>query len=194
MLLEPDGSIKAVVRIPSEPSGVATLPGAGPGRVYVTGRGSGTVTVIDVAEQGVADTWPLGSGRGERLSWVVEPLVSARAIIAGSVSTETTLRAVAAGPILLRAVFSPGGGRAPYTFDVRLNPALEASTAVLRKDQYDRVMNVLNAFHPLGVEVSTRSLRDRVVEIRDGLLDAFPGYTFPNFRSRGSIPRPPSQE
>jgi len=81
----------------------------------------------------------------------------------------------------------------PYTFVVRLNPALEASerggaTVVIRKDQYDLVMNVLNELHPVGVEVSTQIIREHVVELGDSLLDVFPGYTFPDFRIRGAQP------
>jgi hypothetical protein len=60
---------------------------------------------------------------------------------------------------------------------------------VIRKDQYDLLMNMLNELHPVGVEVSTRIVREHVIELRESLLDVFPGYTFPDFRLRS--PRPP---
>jgi hypothetical protein len=59
----------------------------------------------------------------------------------------------------------------------------------VRKDQYDLVMNVLNALHPIGVEVDTRALRERVVELRgDVLRGVVPGFTFPDFRARDASP------
>jgi hypothetical protein len=51
-------------------------------------------------------------------------------------------------------------------------------------------MNVLNHLCPVGVEVDTRAVRDRVVELRAGLSEALPPYTYPDFRARG--PRPPA--
>jgi concanavalin A-like lectin/glucanase superfamily protein len=71
----------------------------------------------------------------------------------------------------------------PYTFDVRLNPNLEAANAVVPKPQYDLVMNILNYFHPIGVEVLTGRLRKNVVEIEQDPLKAFPAYTYPHFRT-----------
>jgi hypothetical protein len=71
----------------------------------------------------------------------------------------------------------------PYTFEVRLKPALEAANAVVSKPQYDLVMNILNYFHPIGVEVLTGRLRKSVVEIEQDPLKAFPAYTYPHFRT-----------
>jgi hypothetical protein len=109
----------------------------------------------------------------------------------------------AAGRLEVRAVYARQERVDPYTFAVRLRPA-DPSTAptiplqdvTISKEQYDLIMNVLNAFHPIGVEVSTRAIRERVVEVREGLLDAFPDYTYPNFRVRGAAPvrRPASRE
>jgi hypothetical protein len=70
----------------------------------------------------------------------------------------------------------------PYTFEIRLKPPLDVPGTVILKAQYDLLMNVLNYFHPLGVEVVTRKIREHVVEIKDHLLDVFPGYTYPDFR------------
>ena len=63
---------------------------------------------------------------------------------------------------------------------------------VISKEQYDLVMNVLNELRPIGVEVDTREVRERVVELRGDLLDAFPGYTYPDFRARGPRPAGPT--
>ncbi len=71
----------------------------------------------------------------------------------------------------------------PYTFEVRLKPALDVPATVIPKHEYDLIMNVLNYFHPIGVEVVTTNIREHVVEVKDNLLNAFPGYTYPDFRS-----------
>jgi hypothetical protein len=73
-------------------------------------------------------------------------------------------------------------GTFPYTFEIRLKPSLEANNAVIPKHQYDLIMNVLNFFHPIGVEVVTSKLRKHVVEIEQDPSKAFPTYTYPDFR------------
>jgi hypothetical protein len=70
----------------------------------------------------------------------------------------------------------------PYRFEIRLNDALNVPATIIPKDQYDLLMNILNYFHPIGVEVITRNIREHVVEVRDNLLNAFPGFTYPDFR------------
>ncbi len=70
----------------------------------------------------------------------------------------------------------------PYTFEIRLKPALDVPATIIPKTKYDLLMNVLNYFHPVGVEVITRNIREHVVEVKDNLLNAFPGYTYPDFR------------
>ena len=78
----------------------------------------------------------------------------------------------------------------PYQFEVRLAPSLDADPSVtLSKDQYDLVMNLLNWFHPVGVEVRTDRLRPHVIELGTTVADLVPGYTFPAFRSPG-LPAP----
>ena len=71
---------------------------------------------------------------------------------------------------------------APYTFELRLKPALDISTTIIPKAQYDIIMNLLDAFHPIGVEVRTSSIRPHVREIEQDPTKAFPAYSFPNFR------------
>jgi hypothetical protein len=70
----------------------------------------------------------------------------------------------------------------PYTFEIRLNSVLDKPQTLIPKDKYDLLMNILNYFHPIGVEVVTRNIREHVVEVKDNLLNAFPGYTYPDFR------------
>jgi hypothetical protein len=43
-------------------------------------------------------------------------------------------------------------------------------------------MNILSYFRPIGIEVITLNIRQHVVEVRENLLNAFPGFTYPDFR------------
>lgn len=99
-----------------------------------------------------------------------------------------------AGQVRVQVLYLIGDNPDPYTFEVRLKPALEDAKAIIRKEQYDLIMNILNTFHPVGVEVSTRALRERVVEVRGDALEANPDYTYPKFRVRGPLPRPLRKE
>ncbi|MDR3470659.1 MAG: hypothetical protein P4M09_03055 [Devosia sp.] len=113
-----------------------------------------------------------------------------RTIGVGAGSFDTTLEAKAkftpnaAGAILLVATYvAPDASRAPpYSFEIRLKPALDVPATIIPKPQYDIIMNVLNAFHPIGVEVRTANLRGHVREISQNTAAAFPAYSFPNFR------------
>ncbi len=69
----------------------------------------------------------------------------------------------------------------PYTFEIRLKPALDTSDTKIPKDKYDLIMNILNYFHPIGVEVITKNIRDHVVELQGNLQNVFPEYTYPSF-------------
>jgi hypothetical protein len=71
---------------------------------------------------------------------------------------------------------------APYTFEIRLKPALDVPGTFIPKDKYDIIMNLLDAFHPVGVEVHTDHIRKHVREIEQDPTKAFPAYSFPNFR------------
>ena len=186
-ILKPDGTPRGVVRLRRQPAGVA----ASPNRVYVTNQGSDSVSVINpqAGQIGLADMWSLGSGLGERLTWVLRSGGGAKARLSSTTTPVVTLFAEQAGRLVARAVYDLRDNTAPYTFKVRLHPALEAAGTIIRKEQYDLIMNTLNAFHPVGVEVITRAIRERVIEVREGLLNAFPDYTYPNFRVRGPAPR-----
>jgi hypothetical protein len=124
---------------------------------------------------------PLPAGT---LNWSFDSFGFAAGRLSTALARDTTVTATAAGGAALTCFHlgADPAATAPYTFEVRLNPALEAAGTLVPKPEYDLIMNLLHYFHPLGVEVSTRRLRERVVEVRDNLLNAFPGYTFPDYR------------
>jgi len=128
-------------------------------------------------------------GAAVRLQWTVGGAGEAQARLSSTTLPTVQLEGVRAGEVRVQALYLVGDNPAPYTFEVRLKPALEAAGAVIRKEQYDLVMNILNAFHPAGVEVITTALRDHVVELQGSLLAANPDYTYPRYRVRGPAPR-----
>jgi hypothetical protein len=195
-----DGSADQDLHVGSVLSAVA----AGANGVYVASRttdqvrgSSDYVSLVDPT--GTAElvaVWVLGSGLGERLTWALRLGAWTQAHLDSTTVPDAGLTAELAGPLLARAVYTlpnipPPFTTPPFTFEIRLKDALEQDpNVVIRKDQYDLVMNVLNAFHPIGVEVITRRIRERVVEVRERLMEELPLYTFPDFRSRGPRPQP----
>lgn len=176
-------------------SGRLTAAGAGR-RLFATVPDLGVAVLERGARGAVAQVgaWRLGTGLGEETTWIARPFGEGRGAFRNASRPDTELRAERAGPLLLRAVASLGDHGPPYTFEVRLKASLERARARIRKDQYDLLMNVLNLLHPIGVEVRTRRIRERVLEVSDGLLEAFPDYTYPNFRVTGPSPVPSGQE
>jgi hypothetical protein len=168
-------------------------------RVYVAmtgsrdGGGSDRIAVLAADPQyELLAVWALGTGNGERVSWSLQTAVAAQALLDSTTATWVAITAQEAGPVVLRVSYVWPNNNAPYTFRVRLNEAIatkDPKQFYIRKDQYDLVMNILNALHPVGVEVDTRIIRERVRELQaGGLLELFPAHTFPDFRARG--PRP----
>lgn len=179
------------------PRGSVRLVAAGAGRrLYAPVAGVGVAAFERGARASVAlvATWRLGTGLGEELRWIARPFGEARGRFAGLSRPDTRLTGERAGPLLARAVASLGDHGPPYTFEVLLKPALDRPRTLIRKDQYDLLMNVLNLLHPIGVEVRTQRIREHVLEVREGLLEAFPDYTYPNFRVSGPAPAAPGQE
>jgi hypothetical protein len=115
---------------------------------------------------------------------------STRAVGAGAGSFDTLVRPTARftpskpGPLVLALTYVARDDlrAAPYTFEIRLKPALDVPGTFIPKNQYDIIMNVLDAFHPIGVEVRTDNIRKHVLEIEQDPAKAFPAYSFPNFR------------
>ena len=128
-------------------------------------------------------------GAGVRLQWTLGLADQAQARLSSVTQPSVDLLGRQAGRVRAQAFYLMGDNPAPYTFEVRLKPALEAANAIIRKEQYDLVMNILNAFHPIGVEVITQALRKRVVELQGSALEANPDYTYPKYRVRGPAPR-----
>ncbi|WP_030760489.1 LamG-like jellyroll fold domain-containing protein [Streptomyces griseus] len=103
---------------------------------------------------------PLGTGAGEALVWsatqdghgTAEPVTPGAPVSAFAGGEPGRVRVLAA--------HLPTEGPRPYQCEVRLKPALDADPgAALTKEQYDLILNVLNWFHPLGVECRTDRLR-----------------------------------
>ncbi|MGW7528520.1 LamG-like jellyroll fold domain-containing protein [Streptomyces sp. NPDC054783] len=131
---------------------------------------------------------PAAVGANARLDWASGALADGRTAWNTTTQPSPRLTGVRAGTVWVQAAYLLGGGLAPYTFEVRLRPELPADT-VMSKDQYDLIMNILNVLHPIGVEVSTRAVREHVIEVRGETLAANPDYTFPKFRVRTGAPR-----
>jgi len=159
-----------------------------------------TLTLGNPAPLGLAQPKPpavaasvaLGSGGGEEPGWSTVPFSRGHVMLSSPVKPAVQITGAAPGAALVRALYLSGNHLRPYEFEVRLNQNLDAQPAVtITKDQYDLVMNVLNWFHPIGVEVKTARLRAHVVELSGLSADLFPGYTFPVYRNTGlTLPNP----
>jgi Concanavalin A-like lectin/glucanases superfamily len=158
-----------------------------------------TVVLADPAPLGLARPLPprladyvgLGSGDGDELGWSAIPSGRGRVELASLVRPANQVKGAAPGMTQVRASYLHGGQLGPYQCEVRLKPGLDAQpTVTIPKDQYDLVLNVLNWFHPTGVEVKTGRLRRHVVELGEG--DLLPDYTYPTYRIPGPYSPPPS--
>jgi len=109
---------------------------------------------------------------------------AAKVRLSSTTAPAVSVQGQRAGAALVRAVYALHDNPDSYTFEIRLKPALELANAVLRKEQYDLAMNVLNLLHPGGVEVMTGPIRDHVIELRNQELNPFPAYTYPDYRGR----------
>jgi DNA-binding beta-propeller fold protein YncE len=181
---------------------LATAPAGAPYQpcLLAVSAGAATLTLGDPAPLGLAPPQPpavaavigLGSGAGEILGWSTVPFSRGQVTLSSLVEPAVKITGTAAGATLARALYIRGGHLQPYQFEVRLNQNLEAQPQVtITKDQYDLVMNVLNYFHPMGVEVKTARLRAHVVELSGQSGDLFPAYTYPPYRNTGlTLPNP----
>jgi Concanavalin A-like lectin/glucanases superfamily len=140
----------------------------------------------------LASTDPPATGE-VRLGWATAPLGAdgdgpAHTTLANPTQPATTLQGDAAGAAWVQASYLLGDAPAPFTFRVGLRPGLDTPDTVISKDQYDLILNILNALHPVGVEVNTQIIRDHTVEVRGDLAAANPAFTFPKFRVRSLLP------
>jgi hypothetical protein len=173
-------------------------------RVFAVLPDADCVAVIDDSSATLQYVWGLGTGLGESLSWTVQPPSVTGLSSTTTPSIDLTALGSLTNPALVQALYTlpPGAerGTPPYTFEVRLNERLErleqqtGQQMVIRKEEYDLIMNVLNTFCPLGIEVLTNTIRQRVKELTADLLDNLPEYTYPNFRLRARGPQRPFQE
>jgi hypothetical protein len=135
------------------------------------------------------ETLPVGGETGELVEWAAIPLPRGRVELAEPDAAEPTTphgREVVVtgrepGTVAVRAMYLHVGRTDPYQFELRLVPELDHDATFIAKDQYDIIINLLNVLHPVGVKVLTEKIRRRVVEVWEGHLDAFPGYTYPMF-------------
>jgi hypothetical protein len=142
---------------------------------------SGEVTVGSPADLEVRFTAKPAAGS---YNWSVQPAGLGRGSLDFLLRPKVKLTPTRPGLLELNATYleDDAGTAVPYTFEIRLKPSLDVPETVILKAQYDLLMNILNYFHPIGVEVVTRKIREHVVEIKDDLLAVFPGYTYPDFR------------
>ncbi|MFJ8596588.1 LamG-like jellyroll fold domain-containing protein [Streptomyces sp. NPDC093598] len=131
-------------------------------------RRSGTVLLADPSPLGaeppapprLAAELPLGTGRGEELVWSSTPDGPGAAEPTTPQAPVCTVAGLTPGRVLLRATYLPDEGLLPYQCEVRLRPELDDEPGVsVTKEQYDLILNVLNWFHPIGVECRTDHLR-----------------------------------
>jgi hypothetical protein len=98
--------------------------------------------------------------------WCVVPCCGAAATLTTSLPDPTAsstyvrkiLRATAGGTITIDASFSLNDAAEPYQCILVPNTG-DGSEPRLTKDQYDDLLNFLDAYHPLGVEIITRGIR-----------------------------------
>lgn len=184
-------------------TGVDVTVRQGPGELVVAHGPAGTDggLVLEVDEGAtlnlsvapvLASTDPPATGE-VRLGWASSAVGAdgdgpAHTTLGNPTAPATTLQGDAAGLAWVQATYLLGDLPAPFTFRVGLRPELDNPNTVLSKDQYDLILNILNALHPIGVEVNTQIIRDHTVEVRGDLAAANPAFTFPKFRVRSPLP------
>jgi hypothetical protein len=142
----------------------------------------------ELEEGGVAtytvDPDPDALPAGYRLGWSSGALVDGAVDVSTSTLPAVDLTGRRAGRVWLQATLRDVDALTPFQVEVRLRDELVAAEAIVSRDQYELIMNVLHTLHPIGVEVVTRRLREAVVELRGAALDADPRYTYPQFQLR----------
>lgn len=117
-------------------------------------------------------------------NWTTDEMGYGKGHFDFNLRSQVTFTASEPGFVQLNVTYleAAGKGTLPYTFEVKLKPELDVPETIIPKDQYDLIMNILNYFHPIGVEVITQNLRDRVVEVESDVLRVFPKFTYPDYR------------
>jgi hypothetical protein len=98
--------------------------------------------------------------------------------------TQKIFQATAAGAVAAVATFSLNDFSDPYQFTITPRATQNGAAPRLSKDQYDDLLNVLDACHPLGVAGLTRQLRGFVHGFRrPARWDRLPtSQTYPRYR------------
>ncbi|MEV5847061.1 LamG-like jellyroll fold domain-containing protein [Streptomyces sp. NPDC051985] len=149
----------------------------------------GAQVALSVRPDLVSDGAPGRTGADQiRLGWASGGFGTAHTTLGNAKQTATSLRGDSAGLTWVQASYLLGDRPAPYTFRVGLRPELDTPDTVISKDQYDLILNILNALHPVGIEVNTQLIRDHTVEVRGNLAEVNPDFTFPKFRMRSVLP------
>ncbi|GKQ37937.1 LamG-like jellyroll fold domain-containing protein [Streptomyces sp. A012304] len=168
-------------------------------------RGSATVLLADTLPLRESPPGPprlrsrqlLGPGAVRELVWSTTPTAQGRAELDTLGHPVNRIRGRTPGLVLTRASYFSAGGLRPYQCEVRLAGDLDARPDFfISKDRYDLVLNVLNWFHPIGVEFRTERLRAHVRELagREADTDVLPAYTFPTYHRWEVLPfRPPDR-
>ncbi|MFC9386764.1 LamG-like jellyroll fold domain-containing protein [Streptomyces venezuelae] len=124
---------------------------------------------------------PLGTGTGEVLAWSAVPHGHGTAEPVTPHAPVSAVLGRTPGRVMLRAAYLPGEGLRPYQCEIRLKPELESNPdAAITKEQYDLILNVLNWFHPLGVECRTDHLR-ALADLDPEGAEGPRLYTFPTY-------------
>ena len=99
--------------------------------------------------------------------------------------TEQVFQATAAGAVAAVSTFSLNDFSDPYQFTITPLAGPGGAPPRLSKDQYDDLLNFLDACHPLGVAGLTRQLRGYVHGFqRPARWDRLPtSQTYPRYRS-----------
>lgn len=153
---------------PGDPVGVT-----GPDEVDLGAR---ITLVVDPAPATIGPTARLGWATGRLFAGDDSPGVGLTTTTAPSVDVIGT----APGISWVQATLRSAGDAGPFAVTVRLRPELSGARVPL--DDYYLVMNVINALHPIGVEVLTESLRSAVVELGGSITGLDPSFTYPAFR------------
>jgi concanavalin A-like lectin/glucanase superfamily protein len=161
-----------------------------PGELVVVAGPDNSGLVLEVEEGASLNLSALpGTVTGTaRFGWSTGAAGNARARFDNPKLASTGLVGDRAGLVWVQASYQLGDLPAPYTFRVGLRPELDNANTVISKDQYDLILNILNALHPVGTEVITQSIRDHTVEVRSDLGEVNPDFTFPKFRVRSVLP------
>ncbi|MGH2507300.1 MAG: YncE family protein [Ktedonobacteraceae bacterium] len=183
-ILQPDGAVKGTIEVGQGADNLMVLSAT---RLYAVNRGISVVNVIDLQTNTVVAAWQLGTGLGEYLTWLLVQGQSTQASLDSDTTPTVQLSGIHAGPALVEAIYVLPGNTPPYTFVVRLRD--ENNAPIIRKEQYDLIMNILNVFHPIGVEMLTAAIRRYVIEVRGQLINIIPDYTYPNFRVHAPLPK-----